>query len=125
MQTSERVVLIKGDATKWYSQVVFIMNPKNPGIPVDLVAEAERIILDYKRRNDYGNAVRQDELFEVGRGLSKANVDSRLDASNPVTRLSTLHTIPSWRGIINRLQYVFMTIACVLLAVIIAIGLLR
>ena len=60
MPTNERVVVIKGDASKWYSQVVFIMNPhaRSTGPPVDLVAEAENIIRDYARRkNKSGNIV--------------------------------------------------------------------
>ncbi len=45
---NERVILIKGDGSKWYDQIIFILknNVKiNP--PVDLVAEAEKIIGDY------------------------------------------------------------------------------
>jgi len=55
MQSSDQVVVIQGDATKWYSQAVFIINP-NPTAerpPIDLVAEAEKIIFNYvakKRR---------------------------------------------------------------------------
>ena len=52
MQTNEQVVVIQGDATKWYSQAVFIMNP-NPtaeAAPVDFVAEAEKIIFSYVAR---------------------------------------------------------------------------
>ena len=53
MQTNERVVVVKGDATKWYSQAVFIMNPSPPTdkIPVDFVAEAEKIIYNYMAKN--------------------------------------------------------------------------
>ena len=61
MQTNEQVVVIQGDATKWYSQVVFIMNPAACGakIPVDFVAEAEKIVLDYmaKKRKHPGDAI--------------------------------------------------------------------
>ena len=52
MQTSDQVIVIQGDATKWYSQAVFIMNP-NPLAehpPVDFVAEAEKIIFSYMAR---------------------------------------------------------------------------
>ena len=61
MQTNEQVVVIQGDATKWYSQAVFIMNP-NPtakAAPVDFVAEAEKIIFNYvaKKRKYAGDSI--------------------------------------------------------------------
>ena len=52
MGQTERVILIKGDGTKWYNQAIFIVNqdiPKNK-MPVDFVAEAERIINSYMAR---------------------------------------------------------------------------
>jgi len=46
---TERVILVKGDATKWYDQAIFIVNPNIDAgqMPVDFVAEAEKIISDY------------------------------------------------------------------------------
>jgi hypothetical protein len=51
MQTTERVILIKGDATKWYNQAIFIVNKDTPAVnmPVDFVAEAEKIICNHMR----------------------------------------------------------------------------
>ena len=52
---TERVILVKGDATKWYEQVIFIVNQSTEAeqTPVDFIAEAEKIIIDYnlKRAN--------------------------------------------------------------------------
>ena len=49
MGRKERVILIKGDASKWYEQAIFIVNkdisPEN--MPVNFVAEAESIINNY------------------------------------------------------------------------------
>ena len=46
MGKKERVILIKGGASQWYEQAIFIVKqstaPEN--IPVDFVAEAEKII---------------------------------------------------------------------------------
>ncbi len=42
----DRVILIEGDSSNWYEQAIFIVKaslPKNK-MPVDLVAEAEKII---------------------------------------------------------------------------------
>jgi len=44
---TERVILVKGDATKWYEQAIFIVNTNADTMPVDFVAEAEKIISDY------------------------------------------------------------------------------
>ena len=136
MKTSERVVLIKGDATKWYSQIVFIMNPGNPDIPVDLVAEAEMIILDHKRRNDYPNAVAQDGLAEKYSRSFRRYMDSKFDihqdrdseftASNhnfidiipkPTKRQKLKNLMHKYMRF-HFLQYFFMAVACILLAII-------
>ena len=63
MQASERVVVIKGNASNWYSQAVFILNPgANPGeIPVDFVAEAEKIIFEYMAKKN-GNPTPDTQL---------------------------------------------------------------
>ena len=52
MQTSDQVVVLQGDSTKWYSQAVFILNqsPQADPPPVDFVEEAEKIINDYVAR---------------------------------------------------------------------------
>lgn len=47
--SDERIILIKGDKTKWYDQIIFILKknvPKNK-VPIDLVVEAERIVNSY------------------------------------------------------------------------------
>ncbi len=46
---NDRVILIKGDNSKWYEQAIFIVRrnvPQNK-LPVDLVAEAEKIVNSY------------------------------------------------------------------------------
>ena len=52
---TERVILVKGDTTKWYEQAIFIVNTNAQAeqIPLDFVAEAEKIIDEYnlKREN--------------------------------------------------------------------------
>jgi hypothetical protein len=52
MGNNERIILIKGDADKWYNQAIFIVNKDLPPgkLPVDFVAEAEKIIADYMRK---------------------------------------------------------------------------
>jgi hypothetical protein len=50
----ERVILIRGDRSKWYDQAIFIMK-KNTGktVPVDLITEAEKIIGQYIYKTAY------------------------------------------------------------------------
>ena len=50
---TERVILVKGGDTKWYNQAIFIVNQNAPKekIPIDFVAEAERIINNYMIKN--------------------------------------------------------------------------
>jgi hypothetical protein len=52
MGANERIILIKGDADKWYNQAIFIVNKDLPDgkIPVDFVAEAEKIINNYLKK---------------------------------------------------------------------------
>ena len=62
MEKRERVILIKGDESKWYEQAIFIVNQDIPQskIPVDFVAEAEKIIHNHVRKKydkNYGNKV--------------------------------------------------------------------
>ncbi|MCL2351776.1 MAG: hypothetical protein FWC55_04500 [Firmicutes bacterium] len=46
---SERVILIKGGQSNWFEQAIFIVKKNIPQacVPVDFVAEAERIIDGY------------------------------------------------------------------------------
>lgn len=57
MDDKKRVILIKGDKTKWYEQAIFIMRPDAAPnkIPKDFVAEAEKIINNYMNRNNILN----------------------------------------------------------------------
>lgn len=51
---TERVILIQGDDSTWYEQVIFITNPQVPAnaMPVDFVAQAEKIISDYNLQRE-------------------------------------------------------------------------
>jgi len=50
---TERVILVKGDASKWYNQAIFIVNKNVPTqtMPIDFVAEAEKIIHEYNLKH--------------------------------------------------------------------------
>ena len=54
IRKKERVVLIKGDGTKWYEQAVFIVNSKfrKDAMPVDFIEEAEQIMREFNLNCD-------------------------------------------------------------------------
>jgi len=56
MGKKERVILIKGDASQWYEQAIFIVNQDTPqeNIPKNFVAEAEKIIHNHVRNKYSG-----------------------------------------------------------------------
>ena len=113
MQTNERVVVIKGDATKWYSQAVFIINPGTPAekIPIDFVAEAENIIFNYMARKH-------------------KNMDS-LHAYMDYCPPPAIVTAPDKRPAIKKrfrrefMLYMLMIAACIAMAAVFAFGLLN
>lgn len=51
---TERVVLVKGNGARWYEQAIFIVNKNAPeeSIPIDFIAEAERIIDEFNLKNN-------------------------------------------------------------------------
>lgn len=55
MGNQQRVILIKGDHSKWYEQAIFIVRQSVPGnkVPVDFVQEAERIVNGYMGVSNY------------------------------------------------------------------------
>jgi DNA topoisomerase IA len=54
MTEAERVILIQGDADKWYEQAIFIVKPntRTNAIPKNMVDEAEQIIASYLLKNN-------------------------------------------------------------------------
>jgi len=121
MQTSERVVVIKGNATNWYSQAVFILNPGiSPNdVPIDFVAEAEKIIFDYMAKKGGVAAFndRHQTSFQVSKknGLTAPSACASTELDGKAKR-----RFP--RGV---LLYILMALACVGMAVIFGLGLLN
>jgi len=48
----DRIILVEGDNSKWYEQAIFIVRKNIPQnkVPVDFVAEAEKIVNNYIHR---------------------------------------------------------------------------
>ena len=64
---TERVVLVKGGADKWYEQAIFIVNTNAPAedMPIDFVAEAEKIINDYNLTRDTKKTAQGPESMAI------------------------------------------------------------
>ena len=114
MHTNEQVIVVQGDASKWYSQVVFIMNP-NPTtdkVPVDFVAEAEKIIFSYVARK---------------RKYTGDSIHAYLDYTPPVIIPAKTKKAPHkvWKRFRFKpsfLWYILMAAVCVVMAAIIGLG---
>jgi len=78
---NKKVICIKGDKTKAYSQVIFIMKENKPKPVVDFVSEAEKIIDGYmnkKReiiRQEVNNAHIQEEAGVKKLVIKKSNAE--------------------------------------------------
>jgi len=114
MQTNEQVVVIQGDPTKWYSQVVFILNPNQTAdkTPIDFVAEAEKIIFNY---------------VEKKRKYTGDSIQAYLNYTPPIIIPAKKITPPfkeRKRLKPSFLLYILMAAACVALAAIVGFGLI-
>jgi hypothetical protein len=77
----DRIILVEGDSSNWYEQAIFIVRknvPKNK-IPVDFVAEAEKIVNNYMRLKSNSPAKTYSESVIAGQKISerKASVRKR------------------------------------------------
>ena len=115
MLTNEKVIVVQGDASKWYSQAVFIMNqgPLAEKTPVDLVAEAEKIIFNYvaKKRKYTGESTRAYLEYKPPTIISA-------EYKKPVAEEKR-------RFKLSFLLYGLMMLACIAMTVIFAVGWLR
>ena len=115
---TERVILIKGDSTKWYNQAIFIVNqdtPKNE-MPVNFVAEAEKII------NNYMTHKKAAPPLAVGGGsLATAPVSVAPLARPPVKTTK----LPNKKG--SKVDFVLnalMLLACMTIVAVLVYGML-
>lgn len=47
----QKVITVKGDRTKWYDKVIFVVKNENVKENIDLLVEAEKIVSEYMLTN--------------------------------------------------------------------------
>ena len=121
----ERVILIKGDESKWYEQAIFIVNQNTPqeNMPVDFVAEAEKIIHNHVKKK-YG-AYKGNS---VGVAYSKPPTTNNIKSANAMlTQAPTAKRKKGAKVKSKKLDYALntvMALGCFVIAAILLWGLL-
>ncbi len=103
MTDNQRVILVSGNNSKWYEQAIFIINKNMPRekIPVDFVAEAEKIINNY---------------YNQSRNLLARPAVSRIDEKPaPVQRVATGQK-PKRKNGVDMFLNIVMLLCCIALA---------
>lgn len=65
MEDKKRVILIKGDQTKWFEQAIFILRSDidKTAFPKNFAAEAQKIIDDYiKKTNGINTPIKKNQF---------------------------------------------------------------
>ena len=76
MKDKKKVILVNGDISKWYEQVIFIVKEKRENkIPENLVLEAERIINEHISQK-YNNKL-EDNIQQTDIKYKKSNLKGK------------------------------------------------
>lgn len=107
---NKRVILITGDASRWYEQAIFIVkkNISQRSLPSDLVKEAEGIIESYM----------QGVTYESSKNFKSSNVRVGAPIGRPLTPQISQKKKPS--GFDFMLNFV-MLICCVTIFAVLAL----
>jgi len=119
---TERVILVKGDSTKWYNQAIFIVNKNMPAtkMPVDFVAEAERII--------YNHVVKERQTVAQKKAAAPAAYSSHMTgAYSPAPVSGKTHAARTGKKKVSKFDFVLnciMVLACVAIVAVFAYGMM-
>jgi len=116
MGKTERVILLKGDATKWYNQAIFIVNQDTPAgkMPVDFVAEAEKIINNYmtKEKKKPATAIPMQKAAAVPHPPQRA------------ASTTTRPAAPKKKGAFDITLNIMMILACIAIVAVFVYGMM-
>ena len=121
MGKAERVILVKGDSTKWYNQAIFIVNKDMPAVkmPVDFVAEAEKIIYTHMVKEKKAVKAKEAAVPAVYTSHMKAFAQAApANCNAPVMRTGTRKN-SKFDVTLN----IMMIMACIAIAAVFAYGL--
>ena len=121
MGNAERVILVKGDSTKWYNQAIFIVSKDTPAtkMPVDFVAEAEKIIYNHMVKEKKTAKAKEAAVPGVYTSHMKAFAPAASSYSSPVMRTGTKKN-SKFDVTLN----IMMIMACIAIAVVFAYGMM-
>ena len=119
MTQTERVILIKGDSTQWYNQAIFIVNKNMPAtkMPVDFVAEAEKIIYNYTAKQKYPATLKKG----AGPVVYTSNMNMPVPSAAPALRTSAKK---KKTGTFDFVLNMIMVLACIAIIAVLAYGFL-
>jgi len=125
MTQSERVILIQGDAEKWYDQAIFIVKPENKrgDIPHDMVTEAERIIYGYLNKNKKPLPSGFPKAGVVGYASGAAGANGADFANGINTANASFGKKNKASRLLDYLLNILMVLACLALAGVLMYGL--
>ena len=117
MGQAERVILIKGDSTKWYNQAIFIVNQNTPAtkMPVDFVAEAEKIIYNHVKKGP-GKQGAVPAVYTSPQGITPAVQNYNAPARHTGTRKKA--------STFDFMLNIMMILACVAIIAVFAYGMM-
>ena len=115
MNKKERVILIKGDSSKWYDQAIFIVkeNALSKENSIDFVAEAEKIISNHINKN-------KGRKSGPNIGIAYASVPKSSESTIFARGVKSVKN-----KLFDLILNALMTIGCLIIAVALIWGLLR
>ena len=115
MNPAERVILVKGDSTKWYNQAIFILNKDTPAtkMPVDFVAEAEKIIYNHMKKKAAAPAAYTSHAQKISQAVPS-------NCNAPATRTGTKKKASTFDFMLN----IMMILACIAIVAVFAYGMM-
>jgi len=94
MDPKKKVILIKGDNSRWFEQAIFILKDDEPkNIPKNFVAEAEKIINNYMAKK-YSSGINLSSAYsKTAKTEPKRKTETRQNKSKKYDRLLNISIV--------------------------------
>ncbi len=92
--SKKKVILIKGDSSRWFEQAIFILKDDEPRyIPKNFVAEAEKIINNYMAKK-YSPGINLSSAYsKAAKTEPKRKIDAKQNKSKKYDRFLNISII--------------------------------